>query len=102
MKTKTTINVEFHGRFQSFDRLFNDGKILLNLAELNAEPIPNKHGGVYTIVDTNVEQGRNFIVAVTLGVDKKCCLDNFAHIFKVSEGCNMSVVDTKVSSVDVC
>lgn len=102
MKTKITINVEFHGRFQSFDRLFNDGKIVLNLTELNAEPIPNEDGGICTIVDTNVEQGRNFIVAVTLGVDNKCCLDNFAHIFKVEKGCNMSVVDTKVANVIIC
>ena len=99
IETTIRIDVEFHGRFQKFGKCFTDGKIMLDIPNLYFRLVPNDCGELYSIIDTNIEQGRNFIVSfiIWFDTDRKCTLDNFYNIIKVSDGCGISIVDINVS-----
>lgn len=99
METIVTINVEFRGRFQRFGKCFADGKIIFDIPNLYFKLLPNEYGELYSIIDTNIEQGRNFIVSFDLGfdTDMKCSLQNIDNVVKVSDGCGLSIVDINVN-----
>ena len=98
MEKRVAINVEFRGRFQRFVKCFADGKITFNIPNLYFKLMPNEYGELYSIIDVNIEQGRNFIVCFELGfdTDMKCSLQNIDNVVNVSYGCGLSIVDINV------